>query len=229
MITEKILDLLFPLVCQGCGLEGVWLCLSCQEGLEPPRERCLSCNEQSFQGITHEKCESRAWALRGLMVAGDYHHRALEKLIWNMKYNSIESIGKTLALLLTDYLIKRDLLEYFSSAVVIPVPLHKRRKRWRGFNQAEIMAKEFCRLTGLEYRDILVRTKNSKRQVDLERDERIQNVEGLFRCPPLPELGERKIILIDDVATTGATLNECAKQLRTQQVGEIWALVAARN
>lgn len=96
-------------------------------------------------------------------------------------------------------------------------------------NQAELLAAEFARRTGLEFLPILRKIKSSKRQVYLEREERLANLAGLFEADPHPSLDERKVILIDDVATTGATLNECAKVLKAQGAGEIWGLVVARN
>lgn len=224
------LDLLFPINCQGCGLEGNYLCLSCQQKIEPPLERCLVCEKNSPLGRTHLDCVCQKLALAGLMVAANYEEPGIKNLIWNLKYNSVAEISKNLATILVDYFVKRDLLDYFAGSFVIPVPLHKKRFKIRGFNQAELLAQNFAKSLGFECLKLLQKTKATKRQVELEGAERLKNLEGAFSVLPMPpSLGERKIILVDDVATTGATLNECAKVLRAQGAGEIWGLVVARN
>ncbi len=163
------------------------------------------------------------------MVAADYRQPSIQNLIWRLKYDSVKAMSEPLALLLADFFLGRDLSDFFANAVVVPVPLHRRRQRLRGFNQAAILAQEFAGRLGLEYLPILERLKNNRRQTELPREERLQNVQNLFRVQAVPSLGERKIILLDDVATTGATLNECAKVLRIQKPSEIWGLVVARN
>jgi ComF family protein len=228
-LWELTLDLIFPAVCQGCSLEGTYLCLNCQGKLKAPLERCLVCGKNSLLGLTHPECRSRDVALTGLMVAADYHAESIRKLIWHLKYNSVFDIAASFGTLMTDYLTSRDLLEYFGGAAVVPVPLHEKRLRTRGFNQAEAIAKRFAENLRLDYLPILHRVKNTASQVDLPREERLQNIADAFIAEIRPSLGERKILLIDDVATTGATLNECAKVLRHQEVGEVWGLVVARN
>ncbi len=213
----------------GCKTEGVYLCLACQNKLSNPEEHCPICAKPSMLGQVHPNCASSNIALKAIMVAADYEQESVRNLIWHLKYNYVKSIAQVLALILTDHLVKRDLLNYFANAVVIPVPLHKKRLKLRGFNQADLIAENFSKLTGLEYKPILKRARNTKSQVDLEREQRFKNVEDAFSAIATPSLGERKIILIDDVATTGATLNECAKVLRNQEPSEIWGLVAARN
>lgn len=228
-ILEGALDLIFPIFCQGCLKEGEYLCLFCQAKIQPPLERCFVCGKNSFLGKVHSSCESRNFVLNGLLVAADYRQESIRNLIWHLKYSSVESISETLSIILTDYFISRDLQTYFASSVIVPVPLHKNKQKIRGFNQAEAIAEKFAQRLGLEYLPSLEKLKNVESQVELERQERLLNVKGVFAAKPIPSLGERKVILIDDVATTGATLNECAKVLKKQGVKEIWGLVVARN
>lgn len=229
MILKSFYDLIFPILCQGCSREGSYLCESCLQKLSPIKERCFVCNKVSFLGRTHQACQSRQYPLTALLVASDYRQQSIQKLIWYLKYHAVTDIGDILAKVLSDFLLNRDLLQYFYAAGVIPVPLHQTRLRQRGFNQAELLAQGFCKNTGLAYHPLLQRIRVTEPQVDLEKSQRFQNVENAFTCSPSPSLGERKVILIDDVATTGATLNECAKVLKTQGVAEIWGLVVARN
>ncbi len=117
----------------------------------------------------------------------------------------------------------------FSENLIIPVPLHNKRKRWRGFNQAEIIAKEVASHFKLEMcTDKLVRIKHKKPQAKLGERDRKSNIVGCF-CWNGNKLANRNVILIDDVATTGSTLNECARILKDNGAGEVWGLVVAKG
>jgi len=225
-----VLDLVFPKICQGCSCEGTYLCLACQTKIKPcESERCVVCSKNSLLGRTHPDCQSRNTSLFGLLVATDYEDQTIRNLVWNLKYNSVQEIAKTLASILADFFVNRELSDYFIGAAVIPVPMRRKKLRTRGFNQAELIASEFAKRTGIQYLPVLEKIKDTESQVELERFERLENMKGAFIARPMPSLGERKIILVDDVATTGATLNECAKALRVNQPAEIWGLVVARN
>lgn len=223
------LDLLFPILCQGCGREGAYLCLQCAAEIPEDEPRCIVCGRGSTLGRLHSDCQERPWALSGVLVATSYESEIIRDLIWQMKYNSVAKITDHLAQLLVDHLIKNDLQDYFSASAVVAVPLHKKRIRERGFNQAELIATKFAARLGLGYLPILERVINNQPQAKLTREERLLNVEGAFRALPAPSLGERKVIIIDDVATTGATLNACALEIKKQKPSEIWGLVVARN
>ena len=229
------LDLIFPPFCQGCALEGSYLCLSCQNAIRSPIHRCPQCGKNSPLGQVHSECRDSKTALTGLMVAAEYSEPAVRNLIWQLKYNSVREISKTMGLIMTDFMVKNDLADYFAQSIVIPVPTHKKRLRFRGFNQSEEIAKHFAANMGLAYCEALVKAKSTARQVDLERQDRIENLRGAFALDNKVlntlniTLNTKKIILIDDVATTGATLNECARAVRKAEPSEIWGLVAARN
>lgn len=248
---DFVLDLLFPINCFECRVEGVYLCSVCQEKISAPLPHCFVCGKPSLLGQTHKTCLNSSQALDGLIVIADYQKQSVKDLVWNLKYNSVADIAEILALLMVDFFVKNELTEYFAAALVTAVPLHKKRQRIRGFNQAQLLAEKFASRLALEYRPLLERLKNTRRQVDLERAERFENVKQIFSAIGKPSLGDppdtlrqpdkmsflageskragRKIILVDDVATTGATLNECAKVLKAQEAAEVWGLVVARN
>ena len=227
--AEALLDLLFPKLCHGCGQEGTYLCLPCQAKVTCPPARCFVCRKPSLLGRTHADCQTHQIVLDALLVAADYENEAVKNLIWNLKYNYIAEIASVLAVLQADYFLASDLLAYFQEHLVIPVPLHKNRKRARGFNQSELLAQNLAGRLGLPYWTALLRHKNSKRQVDLEKAQRFENVKDSVTADPAQGLKGKKIILIDDVATTGATLNECARALKAAGAAEVWGLVVARN
>jgi ComF family protein len=116
----------------------------------------------------------------------------------------------------------------FSVDVVVPVPLHKRRLRNRGFNQAAHLARELSRhIAVLVDRTILVRHRRTAPQVDLDFDQRRENVRGAFRCVG-PEVVGKSVLLVDDVCTTGSTLEACAAALRQGGATRVQALTLAR-
>lgn len=229
--SNYFLDLIFPVYCQGCGGEGAYLCVTCQGLILEPNQRCIVCNKNSLLGRTHPDCSSQS-ALAGLLVTAEYDHEPVRNLVWHLKYSSVSGISQTLAVVMADFFVSQDIIEYFSDAIVTAVPLHKKRSRERGYNQANLLAREFARRLGLAYFPLLKRTANTKRQVDLERNQRLENVREIFEIAPgldPQQIANRKIVLVDDVATTGATLNECAEVLKQCNSAEIWGLVVARN
>ncbi len=117
----------------------------------------------------------------------------------------------------------------FSKNLIMPVPLHSKRRRWRGFNQAEIIAKEVADHFKLDFNsDKLVRIKHKKPQAKLGERDRKSNIIDCFYWDG-SGLANRNVILIDDVVTTGSTLNECARVLKDNGAGEVWGLVVAKG
>jgi len=110
----------------------------------------------------------------------------------------------------------------------VSVPLHQKRLNLRGFNQSELIAKYVAKKLGLAYVDCIKRIRDTKPQVTLKRGERRENVLDSFECNS-SEIEDKKIVLIDDVSTTGATLSECAKALKARGAKKIIAAVVARN
>ena len=116
----------------------------------------------------------------------------------------------------------------FPGEALVPVPLHSRRIRHRGYNQSLLLARELAKLTGLDLdEELLVRIKDTPPQVGASRPQRRGNVEGSFRCQR--DVAGRALILVDDVATTGSTLSACAAALRAAGAATVWGLVLARE
>jgi len=164
---------------------------------------------------------------------------ALKELIHHFKYRGKDYLSDELSLFLLRTWEKHSELQ--ESEVVLPVPLHSGRLRERGYNQSLLLAKKFVSLVQESGRpsfgigrivvlqDILVRVKKSASQTELSREERIRNVESLFRVKDPTAIYEKKVLLIDDVCTTGSTLNECSKILKEAGAKEILGLTLARD
>ena len=228
-VVEFLLDLVFPKYCQNCNHEGDYLCVSCQTGIEIPPEKCPVCSKPSPVGRAHESCQTKTKPLTGLLVAAGYNLESIRKLIWHFKYSGVKEAGNTLSDILVDLLVEKELIDYFSDSVVIPVPLHKSRQKLRGFNQAEYLASVLADKLNLEFVPFLRKIKNTKSQVELEKEQRLKNLRGAFAISSQKKLADRKVLLVDDVSSTSATLQECARLIKQQGASEIWGLVVARN
>ena len=164
--------------------------------------------------------------LNGLYYLTSYRNELIQKLIHQLKYQYTEEIaeilGKQLAVMLEqnfDYLV--------------PIPLHKKRYAERGFNQAELLAHHIvgtCHGMSLQ-NDIISRTKYTHAQAQLSHEERKLNMQNIFTVnkKKIDLIKDKKILLIDDVYTTGATMNECAKILKKYDAKEIWGITIAKG
>lgn len=232
-INNLILDTLFPKRCLLCEKEGVWLCEICQGKIDLiDFQVCPVCEKYiSPLGSPCQKCKGEA-ALNGLIIAAKYGKDNLAILIHRFKYNFISELGENLGqILLKGATIHKLPLPN----LVIPVPLHPRRLRWRGFNQAEILAKYLNEnitpgFTVEVLKNNLIRQKYTSAQMKIKKYAlRKENMRGAFSVKNPTEIRNKIIWLIDDVCTTGSTIFECAKVLKSAGAKKIYALVLARQ
>jgi len=235
-----LLDIIFPIECISCSNEGVWICKNCYEKISIKQtQECPICTKNNFAGNFCKKCRNE-YSLNGVLVAADYQNKLLSRAIKIYKYKLIKDLATPLSQLLIDllHLISKDfeknyfwrtadnkIIKNFSSNLIIPVPLFWKRQRWRGFNQSEELAKKFAEHFKLEIDfQNLKRIKFHKAQTRLEKNERFKNIKNNFIWNG-KNLKNKNIILIDDVSTSTATLNECAKILKKNGAGKVWGLV----
>jgi ComF family protein len=217
-----LLGLLWPPRCGGCDALGQLYCAGCRgalQRLEPPL--CPRCGiELEHAGSCG--CRRRLRSLSSLRSAAVYGG-PLERLLQRFKYEGRRSLAQPLGHLLAESLI----LDGVVADAVTCVPLHPRRRRRRGYNQAELLAREVARLTHLPFLDGLVRELDTPPQVGLDRRRRLENVREAFAWQA-QDLGRCSVLLIDDVATTGATLDACAAALKRARSGPVAGLTVAR-
>lgn len=227
-IYNFFLDLIFPKACRVCGAFDTWLCDNCLSKITlQQKQLCAVCVKPSNNGLTHPDCRSRN-TLDGLLVASNF--RQLQGLIHSYKYGLIKDLGLTLAEILVNFIENQNFQEFINDFVIVPVPLHKKRRRFRGFNQSEILAKILAQAFELQQKDLLLlRKKNTIAQTSLNRKQRISNIENAFETKRPSAMNYEKVLLVDDIATTGATLNECAKVLKKSGAKSVWALVLAHG
>lgn len=227
-LYRECLELLFPRQCLGCALEGAWLCPACDRRLERLTTlTCLACGRRRPQGRTCEPCRKKL-KLTGLVAALSYRQALSRELIHELKYHSIRGIAPILGSILAERL-KHLAPQVTLDAALVAVPLHPRRERERGFNQAALIAKELSKTLAIPFVSALARTRKTKSQIELnDPDLRRENVSGAFALRTPTPLLPKRILLVDDVATTGATLSACAHVLRQAGVREVWGVVVAR-
>jgi len=170
-----------------------------------------------------------------LLIVADYKNPLLEKSLKFFKYRFISDMERPLSVLMKRYLkwltLDKKFNVFESNPLLVPIPLHPRRLNWRGFNQSELLAKDLADTFQMEMADdVIERTVNTIPQVDIkEREERLKNLNGIFEIKNGSRIVGREILLIDDVCTTGATLNECARALKANGASKVVALVIARG
>jgi competence protein ComFC len=232
-LKKKTLDLLFPIECAGCGKEDVWLCEDCLLKLKLGRNSgCFFCEKNNPPGTSCPACAANHY-LDGVFVCADYTDRIVGELIRKLKYSFARELGEVLGEIACRYLeklageekLKKINLRKF---IVMPIPLHRRRYNWRGFNQAEMIAGHFARRAKLPYRDALQRIRYKTPQARLDGAARRENIIGSFAVSE-ENLAGKKFLLIDDVATTGSTLDEAAKILKSAGAAKVWGLVIAKG
>lgn len=222
---DSFLDLLFPKHCVSCKKLGTYLCKNCYSKIEFIQNPvCPICQRQAFEGKTHPGCAGR-YRLDGLIVACRYSGPAKMAII-KVKYKWIWDVEKVFVDLLSVRFWKFDVP---GDIILVPVPLHAKRKSWRGFNQSEILAKSLAKKFRVHFSNLLVRTRETKTQVGLRREARKENVKDSFAINPAlhSELKDKNIVLVDDVFTSGATMGECCKVLKKNGAKNVWALAVA--
>ena len=220
-IWRAVLDTFFPP-----------LCIKCKNHLKNEEKSHLLCRT-CFDSININRVIIRPDKDTTLFAVGRYDDIALRELIHCLKYNKFTGARNTIRALIKKYLSEIDLVaETGKDAILIPIPLHPARRRERGFNQSEIIATELSRLTGLRVDStILCRVKNIKPQIEKRSEEaRKENVKDAFEINPIGySLLAKNLILVDDVYTSGATMNEAIRALKHAGAKNIFGFVIGKT
>lgn len=218
------LDLLFPQWCIGCGREGNYICDSCRQALPrilPPI--CPRCGKPQSDGMLCPACGDGSSGIDGIRSPFLFDG-VIRQAVHELKYRNIRALVEPMGELLFDYILENPV----PGEVLVPVPLHRKRLRERGYNQSALLAKQMGKLTGMAVvDDCLIRrlhTPPQARTTNIE--ERRTNVTNAFSCSGR-ELEGKQVILIDDVTTSGTTLNICAETLKESGATSVWGLVMA--
>jgi competence protein ComFC len=242
-ICSWFLDVIFPKYCLACHQEGSYLCKTCSASIPVYSSvSCLKCGKRSPNGRLCHDCRKKANTnLNGLFVASDWNNILLRQIIYCYKYNFVKELSDPLSLLMITFLETIDFENVktnksaFKQLVLIPVPLHKRRLNWRGFNQAKLLCKNIGDYFKLDIENVLMRTHNTLPQAEIDRQiDRHKNIQNAFEITDnfkksTEDFKDKILVLVDDVCTTTATLEECARILKRLKPKEILGLVIARG
>ena len=225
-IRGMALDLLFPRWCVGCGREGGFICPVCLKSLPrviPPL--CPRCGLPQSSANLSPSCLGWSAEIDGIRAPFRFEG-VIRQAIHELKYRNLRALAGLLARLLNDYLLENPL----PAQVLVPVPLHPKRLRERGYNQSYLLAKELGKLARLPVvDDCLVRERHSLPQARTSSvGERRGNVADAFACRHR-RLENKQVLLIDDVSTSGATLDACARALKRAGAASVWGLTLARE
>ncbi|MFQ5902686.1 MAG: double zinc ribbon domain-containing protein [Candidatus Binatia bacterium] len=238
----SLLDWLYPPRCRFCrdriAEDEKCFCLSCREKIRPvSHPLCATCGRPFLDaGGDDHLCgaclvrapyflQARAWAC---YPREENEGHPLREAVQRFKYGRKVSLGKPLGRLMA-----RGCSEFFLGCpldIIIPVPLHPKRLRWRGFNQAVILAREVGRLWHVPMDPfILFRSRETPPQTQLPEEERRKNVRRAFSLNPEKSVRGRTLLLVDDVYTSGATVNECSRTLIRAGAKGVYVLTLART
>jgi ComF family protein len=241
-----LITLLYPAHCGACGCrlddegeedeegkEGSWneekdlLCGPCRAAiLMPPEHLCPVCSHPMQGRLFCPNCEGRRWHL-SVIVPGCRYEGLARDLIQRFKYGRDQSLMRLLGDLMIPAL--NDLrLEGKQFDALVPVPLHPIREREREFNQADLLARRLAKRIGVPVANLMKRTRATAPQAGFDRTHRLENLEGAFEMRRPVEEGAT-LLLVDDVTTTGTTLNACAALLMEAGAGEVCAVTVARG
>ena len=218
----RLLHVALPARCAGCQRTGSWWCRECAAQTVPIRSPiCAGCRRLSPDGRFCPNCRRRT-NLTGLIAAA-HATDPLPRAIKALKYRHARSLVEPLAALAADAVARHPLSERFT---LVPVPLHPSRERQRGHNQAALLSNALSTRCSLPVANGLFRLRATPSQTALSRAARRANMAGAFAWPVSPLRG-RIPLLVDDVYTTGATLDAAARAMRQAGCRQVWGLVVA--
>lgn len=237
IILSEILNIIYPHTCPVC--ENLFpitvrnkICIKCLKTLAPIKGNvCQTCGTPIKTQSTDRRCKTCKTVVRYFSkgCAMFSYNEEVKKLIHNFKFYYHPEYGKTLGKYMYQYVTKFNpsLLE---CDFIVPVPIHFLRNFARGYNQSLLLAKEISCLSGIPLLSKnLVRIKNTKQQSLLTAEERYLNVKDAFKIKNPGQIKDKKILLIDDLLTTGSTLNYCALTLKEAGANDIYILTLATS
>ena len=239
----NFLDLFFPKFCVNCKKLGDYLCPNCFIYLSfYVANICAVCSHPSIDGMTHPGCRGR-YTIDGTFVGLEYNP-VMKKLMYQFKYKPyLSDLSKFLSELLYESLIQKEEFAKLidrKDFVFVPIPLFTSREKSRGYNQSELLAKRLSKKFGLEVKSLLTRIKDTKTQVGQTKKERRENLANAFalqtrnptrfaKAPARREFEIRNVLLVDDILTTGATLNSAANSLKRAGARRVFGIALAKE
>ena len=212
-MLKSIIDLLFPKYCLLCGKQGSSICDYCKRKLIPSLPECYKCRRLSPVYKTHTKCKDLS-SLDSVFWGWQYDKDS-SNLIKSFKYKGAFTLSKEISEILCRRILETNFLGQFTNPLLIPIPIHKTKERERGFNQSLLLSSSISEILNIPLReDLLFRTVNGSAQAQKGKFERRFLPSNTFIFD-FKHSQNQEIILIDDVITTGSTLDTAAKAIKS--------------
>ncbi len=220
-----LLDVVFPKRCVGCGKVGKYFCASCASSVRLIAQHetiCPVCEKPAMDGSTHSFCKTR-YTLDGL-TSFFHYHGVVQKAVKSLKYRLVSDLASEFIDLVPQRLSRLA----GDKVILVPIPLHSDRQRYRGFNQAEVLGKFLAQRVKVPFHhDTLKRVVKTLSQVEVkDREKRLKNMEKAFQVTL--DVKGSTILLFDDVWTTGATLRSAGNALKRAGASFVWGVTMAR-
>ncbi len=232
---KKILNAIFPQFCVGCSKEGALICEDCLSTIAISEYQFCPFCQKPNRVFGPGKCHKhKNHFLDGLFSATDYENNLVKKTLFSFKYEPfLKTLAQPLYFLIIAHILLSESNAIFhnkQNSILMPMPLFWRRKRWRGYNQSELIAKKLSNYFKIPLLvDNLVKIKKTDSQTELSREQRQKNIANAFRLKNPEQIQGKTIFLVDDVFTTGATMEECARVLKLSGVSSVYGIVIARE
>ena len=217
-IKNFLVSLVFPEICLGCGADDTLFCKNCLDSISI-RDRT-----DAHENLAISEHIDNIW------ISTDYGSEIIHKLVAAAKFHGSKQACRILGEIVYNFWTKLNISDFYSGEEIylVPLPLHIRRRLERGYNQSELIAKAIADRFGLDVMNILKRNRYTSRQLKLDAKGRHENVKNCFVTKGIINKNKRYII-IDDVVTTGSTLNDAARALRQNGAKYVDILVVAKN
>ena len=203
-LLKSLIDLIFPPKCEVCRKSSeVALCQDCFVEIKFMKPHLGIYSVSAYEGV-------------------------LKEAIHRFKFKNRKALAEPLAILMVKYLGHLPSFDHQEIDTIVPVPLHNKRLRERGFNQAELMGQVIAKYLEKPLYNALARIKKTKAQFDLPRDDRFHNIKDAFKVVDSKAIYNKRVLLLDDIYTTGATIAECSKCLRIAGAKRVEVLTLSR-
>lgn len=230
-IINFIKNLIAPKKCYSCGELWHFLCTDCFKKLNNHKAYCYLCKKPSFEYQIHKECKTNDFYLDKVIVLTHYKNKVIEKLIKHSKYYGKKDILEDFAVYLSNLLLK-NIDENLGDYIIVSRPMYRFKRLFRWYNQADILANFISTNTNIVYyKDLVLKTKYTKSQSRLSRQDRLKNLENSFQINKkyFDIIKWKKVIIVDDVISTASTLNEISRLLINHKTSENIALVIASD
>lgn len=229
-ILKNFMNILAPddIKCIACDAElscdnKYGLCDKCLAKMPVIKKPCNKCGREIFDdGKYCFDCKEGGFAFDRVYSCLNYEDFAVS-LVYNLKYGGAKYLAKYMAQLIADKIKEENIAFDF----IVPVPLNENRERTRGFNQAKLIADQVAKILDCKVETCLDRIKDTPFQASLARIERIENVKGAFEVVDKKIVKGKNILLLDDIYTTGSTVNECSKVLKNNKANKVFVITYA--